>query len=414
MKTSLDELAVFGGAPAFAEKLHVGRPNIGDRGALMDRINAILDNRWLSNGGPFEQELERRVAERVGVRNCVAMCNGTVAMEIAIRALELTGEVIVPSLTFIATAHSLQWQGITPVFCDIDPTTHNINPRCVERLITPRTTGIIGVHLWGRACATEALDAIAAEHRLRVLYDAAHAFACTHRRRMIGGFGDMEVFSFHATKVMNSFEGGAVVTNDDVLARTVRLMKNFGFTDYDEVSHLGTNGKMSEVAAAMGVTSLDALDAFITTNRHNYRLYRSELATILGLHLVPYSEDEENNFQYIVVEVDEASAGVSRDTFVHILWAENVIARRYFFPGCHRMEPYRSDHSHAGLALPETERMVERLLILPTGPSVGEDDIKEICSVLRLVVNQSEQVRARSQERRPAGVFGPASTATRR
>jgi len=399
MKSSLDELAVFGGPPAFAEKLHVGRPNIGDRGALLARITTILDNRWLSNGGPFEQELERRVAERLGVRHCVAMCNGTVALEIAIRALELTGEVIVPSLTFIATAHALQWQGITPVFCDIDPTTHNIDPRCVERLISPRTTGIIGVHLWGRACATEALDAIAAEHRLRVLYDGAHAFACTHRGLVIGGFGDLEVFSFHATKVMNSFEGGAVVTNDDLLARKVRLMKNFGFTNYDEVSHLGTNGKMSEVAAAMGVTSLDALDEFIATNRHNYGHYRSQLAAIPGLHLVSYNEDEQNNFQYIVVEVDEASAGVSRDAFVHILWAENVIARRYFFPGCHRMEPYRSADSHAGLMLPETERMVERLLILPTGTSVGEEHIKEICSMLRLVVNESAEVRARIQER---------------
>lgn len=406
-KTSLNELAVFGGAPAFTEPLHVGRPNIGDRAALFARLDAILDDRRLSNGGPFEQELERRVAERLDVRHCVLMCNGTVALEIASRALELTGEVIVPSLTFIATAHALRWQGITPVFCDIDPATHNIDPRCVERLITPRTTGLLGVHLWGRACATEALEEIARPRRLKVLYDAAHAFGCTHHGRPIGGFGDLEVLSFHATKVMNSFEGGAIVTNDDRLARKARLMKNFGFTDYDEVGHLGINGKMSEMAAAMGLTSLEALDGFIAANRRNYSRYRPQISAIPGLQLMPHGEREHSNFQYIVVEVDEASAGVHRDELVRMLWAENVLARRYFFPGCHRMEPYRGAPARGGVALPETERMVERLLVLPTGTAVGEDDIDEICSLLRLVVEESEGVRARLRDHPTAGAAAP-------
>lgn len=398
MKKSLDDLAVFGGTPAFAEKLHVGRPNIGDRGALLARFNTILDDRWLTNGGPFERELERRVAERLGVSHCIAMCNGTIALEIALRALELSGEVIVPSLTFIATAHALQWQGITPVFCDIDPATHNIDPRAVERSITPRTTGVIGVHLWGRPCDTDALEEIAASQGLTVLYDAAHAFACTHRGRWIGGFGSLEVLSFHATKVLNSFEGGAVVTNDDRLARKLRLMRNFGFTNYDEVSELGTNGKMSEVSAAMGLTSLEALDAFIATNRRHYGRYRAGLDAIPGLQLVSYREDEQHNFQYVVVEVDEATAGVRRDDLVHVLWGENVLARRYFFPGCHRMEPYRSDSLRRQPALPETERMVERLLLLPTGTALGEGDVDGICSLLALAVREGEQLRSRLQK----------------
>jgi dTDP-4-dehydro-6-deoxyglucose aminotransferase len=399
MKTSLDDLAIFGGRPAFAEMLHVGRPNIGDRAALFARINAILDSRWLSNAGPFEQEFERRVAERAGVRHCVAVCNGTVALELAIRAADLHGEVLVPSLTFIATAHALRWQGITPVFCDVDPATHNLDPVSVERSITPRTTGILGVHLWGRPCATDALSAIARQHRLKLLYDAAHAFGCTHHGRPIGGFGDLEVFSFHATKVVNAFEGGAVVTNDDGLARKLRLMKNFGFTDYDEVSHLGTNGKMSEVAAAMGLTSLEAFDGFVAVNRRNYRRYRAELAEIPGLRSIAYDEDEANNFQYMVVEVDKASTGVSRDEMVNILWKENVIARRYFFPGCHRMEPYRSHPPSTALKLPDTERLAERLLVLPTGTAVQEDDVVEICAMLRLIVANSGEVRARLDRR---------------
>ena len=398
LKQRLDELAICGGAPAFAEKLHVGRPNIGDRARLLERINTILDSRWLSNMGPFEQELERRIADMIGVKHCIAMCNATVAMEIAIRALDLTGEVIVPSLTFIATAHALQWQQITPVFCDIAPATHNLDPACVERMITPRTTGLIGVHLWGRACDTDALAEIAARRGLRVLYDAAHAFGCTHNGQMIGRFGDAEVFSFHATKFMNAFEGGAVVTDDDELARKIRLMKNFGFTHYDQVDYIGTNGKMTEVAAAMGLTSLDSLAEFIAVNRRNYEQYRAELANVPGLTLMPYDEREQPNYQYLVVEVDEAETVLARDLFVQILWAENVIARRYFYPGCHRMEPYRSYYPHAGLLLPETERMVERLLVLPTGTAIAPDDITRICAILRLAVSESAAVRARLQD----------------
>src|SRR6266498_348080 len=183
-KDSVENLAIFGGLPAFVEKLHVGRPNIGDRDRLMKRIGNVLDSRWLTNGGPCAQEFEHRIADLVGVKHCIAICNATVALEIAIRALGLSGEVIVPSFTFIATAHALQWQEITPVFCDVDPRTHTLDPKQVERMITPRTTGIIGVHVWGRACNIEALNKIAQSRNLRLLYDAAHAFACTSKGQM--------------------------------------------------------------------------------------------------------------------------------------------------------------------------------------------------------------------------------------
>ncbi len=207
-KSRITDLAKYGGSPAFREKLHVGRPNIGDRNALMNRINDLLDRRWLTNNGPFVHEFENKIAQLTQTKHCVVMCNATIALEIAIRALELRGEVIMPSFTFVATAHALQWQEITPVFCDIDPLTHTIDPQKVEELITPRTTGIIGVHLWGRACRVEALSEIAKRRNLRLLFDAAHAFACSHMGTMIGNFGDAEIFSFHATKFFNSFEGG--------------------------------------------------------------------------------------------------------------------------------------------------------------------------------------------------------------
>jgi dTDP-4-amino-4,6-dideoxygalactose transaminase len=399
MKHSLDDLAIFGGAPAFQEMLHVGRPNVGHRERLLERINDLLDRRWLTNRGPYVQEFEQRIADMVGVKHCIAMCNATVGLEIAIRAAGLTGEVIVPSMTFIATAHALQWQEITPVFCDIDPKTHNLDPGRVEEMITPRTTGIIGVHLWGRPCDVEALAEIARRRNLKLLYDAAHAFGCSHNGRMIGGFGDAEIFSFHATKFFNTLEGGAVVTNDDDLAAKIRLMKNFGFAGYDNVIYIGTNGKMNEVSAAMGLTSLESLDEFIAVNHRHYKQYQHELAGIPGVRLVTYNDAEKRNYQYIVLEVDEAVTLVSRDQLVGILQAENVLARRYFYPGCHRMEPYRSYFPHAGLLLPETEKLVERVLSLPTGTAVGPAEISQISLIIRLVVANAPQVRERLRGR---------------
>lgn len=231
MKSQVDSLAIFSGVPAFAEKLHVGRPNIGNRERLLERIEAMFDRCWLTNHGPYVEEFEQKIAELTGAKHCIAMCNATIALEIVIKALGMTGEVIVPAFTFIATAHALQWQEIIPVFCDIDPLTHNIDPDRVEDMITPRTTGIIGVHVWGRPCNIEALQAIADKYSLRLVFDAAHAFACSHNGRMIGNFGDAEVFSFHATKFLNTFEGGAVITNDDELAVKIRLMKISGLQD---------------------------------------------------------------------------------------------------------------------------------------------------------------------------------------
>jgi dTDP-4-amino-4,6-dideoxygalactose transaminase len=327
-----------------------------------------------------------------------------VALEIAIQATGLAGEVIVPSMTFIATAHALYWQGITPVFCDVDPTTHNIDPHRVEAMITPRTTGILGVHLWGRPCDVESLARIAQRHNLKLLYDAAHAFGCSYQGRMIGNFGEAEVFSFHATKFFNTLEGGAVVTNDDNLAKKIELMKNFGFAGYDDVIYVGTNGKMNEVSAAMGLTLLEDLDELIAVNRRNYQEYQRELQGIPGVRLATYGENGRCNYQYIVLEINETAAGVSRDQLAEILWAENVLARRYFYPGCHHMEPYRSNFPNAGQLLPATERLVERILVLPTGTAIGPAEVAVICQIIRLVIAQGAEVRARIHKRTTAQI----------
>ncbi len=365
------------------ELLHVGRPNIGSRDRFLERVAHILDRRWLSNNGPAVQEFERRVADFVGVKNAVAMCNATAAIEIAARALGMKGEVILPSYTFIATAHALQWQGITPVFADMNPATHNIDPDKIEALITPNTTGIVGVHVWGRACETDAIESIAAKHGLKVMYDASHGFGCSKKGRMLGTFGECEVFSFHATKFINCLEGGVVVTNNDALAKQMRMMTNFGFTGYDRVEYLGINGKMNEVCAAMGLTNLEAMDEIIAANRRNYLAYCRELESVPGVSVIHYDQDERNNYQYVVIEVDPDVCPRNRDEIVDVLHAQNVIARKYFWPGCHRMEPYRTTQPNDWKRLPETERVSAQVIVLPTGQTVSEDTVTQVCKIIK-------------------------------
>jgi len=396
---TLDELAIFGGRPAFEQLLHVGRPNIGNRRKFSTLVDDILESRWLTNDGPYVSQFEQQIVKLTGVKHCIATCNATIALEIAIRALGLKGEVIVPSFTFIATAHALQWQQITPIFCDIDPQSHTIDPQAIERLINSNTSGILAVNLWGRHCDIDALEDIARRRGLKLLFDSAHAFGCSYQGRMIGGFGDAEVFSFHATKFLNSMEGGAIVTNNDDLARQTKLMRNFGFTSYDQVASLGINGKMSEVCAAMGLTNLESMDEFIAVNRHNYKQYAEELAALAGVTLVANDETEKCNYQYVVLEIDSDQTIVSRDELMKVLYKENVLARRYFYPGCHRMEPYKT--TLKDLSLPETERISERVLSLPTGTSLSPADISTICEIIRLVVNNGREV---STKLRSAGV----------
>ncbi len=387
-------LAVLGGEPAFATPLHVGAPNIGDRAALLRRLDTLFVSRRLSNNGPFVREFEARVAALAGVKHAIAMCNGTVALEIGARALNLSGEVIVPAFTFVATAHALAWQGITPVFCDIDPDTHAIDPDQIEALVTPRTTGILAVHLWGRPAPTARLRAVADRHGLALMFDAAHAFGCSHEGHMIGGFGDLEVFSFHATKFLNTAEGGAVVTNDDRVAERVRLMHNFGFTGLDTVEALGVNGKMNELSAAVGLTSLDHMDAWIAINQRNKALWAEALEPLPGITLLQWGEHEHRNDQYVVCEVDAAAAGLTRDDLVTALRAENLLARRYFYPGCHRMEPYRSQPPAGGWHLPATEGVASRVMVLPTGTTVTPESIARAGRLMGEIVAQASDVTA--------------------
>ncbi len=363
--------------------LHVGRPNIGNIDMFKKLTDNIIESRWFTNSGQMVKAFEKTLCEYLNVRHCIPVCNGTVGLQIASQAMELKGEVIVPAFTFVASPHALQWEGIKPIFIDIDPSTHNLDPSKIESLISEKTSAILGVHIWGRPCNTYEIQKLADKHNLKVFFDAAHAFGCRHNGRMIGNFGNCEVFSFHATKFFNTFEGGAIATNDDDLAHKIRLMKNFGFESMDHVIHIGTNGKMSEICAAMGLACFDKLRDLIAVNRLNYNAYYEHLRNIPGIKLIEYSNQDEANYQYIAVEIDEDKSNITRDELMYRLHDQNIRARRYFYPGCHKMEPYKTLYPSQIHNVPCTDALCKRILVLPTGNTVTLSAIKKICKIIK-------------------------------
>lgn len=383
-------LAFFGGNPLFETPVVVGRPNVPNRKAFLTRVEQILDRGMFSNDGPLVRSLEANVAELLEVEHVVAVSNGTVAIELAARAMGLGGNVIVPSFTYVATPHALSWHGIVPKFCDIDPSTHNLDPARVEDLIDGNTTAILGVHIWGRPCPVDELTAIARERDLGLIFDAAHALACSYRGSMIGGFGDVEILSFHATKFVSTFEGGALATNDAMIAAQARRMRDFGHDESRTVVQLGTNAKMSEISAAMGLTGLEDLAKLVAANHRVHATYSEELKDIPGVRLVDFDPDEEHNYQYVVIEIDEALYGLSREQLATILRAENIWPRHYFYPPCHLLVPYRG----SGLHLPNTEELSRRVMSLPGGASLGTDEVRSICGLISMLADQSQAIQA--------------------
>jgi dTDP-4-amino-4,6-dideoxygalactose transaminase len=376
--------------------LHVGGPNVGDRDVFDRYVDQIFECRRFTNGGNVVNEFEQRLCDYLGVKHCITVCNATIGLQLACHALELTGEVIVPAFTFVATPHAVQWEGLTPVFADVCRDTHAIDPAHAESLITSETSAILGVHLWGNPCDTQRLADIAKRHQLALIYDAAHAFGCGRDEALIGSFGDCEVFSFHATKFFNTFEGGAIATNDDALASKIRLMKNFGFAAMDRVDHLGTNAKLSEVNAAMGMSLFAKIDQLIEKNHQNHATYAQELCGIEGLRLYSFDHLRSSNRQYVVVEIDASVLGVDRDTLMNDLHAQGILARRYFYPGCHQMEPYRSRPVHGAVQLLNTDSLCQSVLCLPTGGQVNEEDVHRVCGVIRNSVQTRRAMRNRA------------------
>ena len=360
--------------------LHVGRPNIGDSEAFVEAARDILASAWLTNNGAYVQRLENEIQQYLGVKHVVAVCNGTLGLQILLSAaIDRVGEVIVPDFTFIATAQAVSASGHRVVIADVDEASHCLSPLSVERLIGPDTVGILGVHLWGNQCFVDEFRQIADRHGIRLLFDASHAFGSRFKGRAIGCFGDAEVFSFHATKVFNTFEGGAIVTNDDELADRCRKMRNFGFIGTDNVECLGTNAKMTEISAAMGLVNLNQVDQFIADNRHKYVMYKKYEDHILGLKVLEPGPGMESNHHYVVARVDEDVFGASRDHIVDVLWSHGVRARRYFYPGVSNTPPYQWQQNAPASV---SQCLCKTLIIFPTGPSVTEEDIERIAFIL--------------------------------
>jgi dTDP-4-amino-4,6-dideoxygalactose transaminase len=376
------------GGSLFSSELHVGRPNIHDEEEFLRHARLILRSRWLTNDGAYVRELEAALAERLSVRHAIAICNATAALQIVLKALlgDAQGEVILPAFTFVATAQAVRWLGLTPVFADVLGDTHCLDPADVERRITPRTVAILGVHLWGAPSQAPGLQEVARRHDLKLIFDAAHAFDCRLGETAVGNFGDAEVFSFHATKVFNTFEGGCITTNDDDLAAKLKLVRNFGFSGFDKVECLGINGKMPEMSAAMGLVNLKGVDQFIAQNRERYDVYRESLSDISGLKLYAFPQDVISNQQYVVLEVDEEKTRVPRDELVSALRSKGVLARRYFAPGLNHVPPFGSPDTPADPSLSVSERLAQTVVVLPSGPSITNEDARQVARLIRDII----------------------------
>lgn len=395
----IGELAVFGGEPAFALPVHVAQLNLPEWTTVEQSFRGIFQRRYYANNGPLVLALEQALAERIGVDHVVCVTNGTLGLTILARGLELAGEVVVPAFTFPATVQALSWAGLTPVLCDVSAETHMMTSVTAAAALSRETMGIVGVHLWGRACDPAELQTFAAEHDLTLFFDACHAIGCSHGGREIGVFGAGEVFSFHATKILNGAEGGCITTNDARLADRLRTIRNFHGSQTFATVDTRINGKMSEAQAAMALASLADLPRNIAANRERYRRYDELLGDLPGISLMRYP-DHANNFQYVVVQIDETSCGLHRDVLFRLLTAENVLCRRHFYPGVHRMTPYRNTIATRVGAFPGTDRLCDSLLQLPIGQAVASTDIERICDLLRGILERAEEIVARLRKQR--------------
>lgn len=361
--------------------IYVTRPELPSLDALIPLLRQIWDSRILTNGGPFHQEFERKLGEYLGVDHIALFANCTIGLVTALQALRINGEVITTPYSFVATAHSLLWNGIKPVFVDIDPETMNLDPARIEAAITPQTTAIMPVHCYGRPCDVERIQRIADNYGLRVIYDAAHAFGVECNGRSVLQHGDLSVLSFHATKVFTTFEGGAIVCPDERTRQRINHLKNFGFVDETTVVAPGINGKMSEFNAALGLLQLRSIDSALASRAAIDARYREVLSEVRGIECLGFAGESRRNYAYFPILV-KPEYPLSRDALYQKFRRQNIYVRRYFYPLISDFPMYRGLPSAAKENLPVAARVAEQVLCLPIYPGLAPADLDRVLQIL--------------------------------
>lgn len=361
------------------DKILVTQSSMPELDEYIEEIKPIFEDKWLTNMGPKHKELQDKLEEYLKVEHINLFTNGHMALYSAIKALKLEGEVITTPFTFVSTTHAITQNGLTPVFCDIEPDTYTIDVSKIESLITDKTCAIIPVHVYGNVCNVEEIENIAKKYNLKVIYDAAHAFGVKYKNIGIGNYGDMSMFSFHATKVFNTIEGGGIAYKDGNLERELNLLKNFGITGPETTEEVGMNAKMNEFQAAMGLCNLRHINEEISKRKRVVEEYRRRLSNIEGIKLSKIQEDVQSNYAYFPV-VFEDEFGKTRDQVMHELAKNNIFTRKYFYPLTTDFECY--DTQYDSNQTPIAKYISDRVLTLPLFADLDIEKVNEICDII--------------------------------
>ena len=366
-------------------KIYVTQPALPPLDEFMGSLKEIWGNKWLTNNGPFHQQFEKALAEYLGVKYISLFSNGTLALITALQALRISGEVITTPFSFVATTHSLWWNGIKPVFVDIEPDYFNLDPDKIEAAITPHTTAIMPVHVYGNPCKVEKIQKIADVYGLKLIYDAAHAFGVSIGGNSVLNYGDLSILSFHSTKVFNTIEGGAIICHDEKTKLRIDYLKNFGIADEVTVVAPGINAKMNELQAAYGLLQLKYVDEHISKRQIITERYRELLSTVPGIHCIDDMENVKHGYSYFPILVDHKNYNSSRDELFERLKENNVIGRRYFYPLISKFPTYSGLPSSNSANLPVAENVASKVLCLPIYPDLPLENVDYICELIKKI-----------------------------
>jgi len=373
---------------AFKEPVYVTQSLVAPLKEVTSKVKQVIQSGWLTNFGVQHNQLQKKLKTYFRCSNLDLFCNGHLALDIAIKALDLKGEVITTPFTFASTTHAIFLNGLTPIFCDINPTTYTIDPEKIEALITPKTSAILAVHVFGNPCDVTRIEKIAKKYKLKIIYDAAHAFGVTLGSTSIASQGDVSMFSFHATKVFNTVEGGCLVFKDNKLARKIYLLKNFGIENEDCVSIPGVNGKMNEIQAAIGLLNLKLVNTSIKKRKRVAQWYSQSLTNIKGLTLPSQIKNVDSNYAYYPILIDKDTFGLSRDAVYMALKKYNIFSRKYFYPLASHFDCYKHLRTARSKTLPVAEEISKKVLCLPLYANLDKKSVGKICEIIGHISNE--------------------------